>query len=360
MSGTYESASKSEGKSILGSFRVMNDHPLVVLVGTDKEEVLGPTAQRRHMYLLWAGVLSSLLVAAFAVIWRLMRRQYLSAAALYEERSLLRATLGSMREGVIVADTKAKVRLINKPAEDATGWMQGEAIGQDVTAVLPLSSISEDSTGLVADAVLTAGQTVDLPDGTILSTRQGQKRRVAGSLAPFIGANGKTTGVVISFHDMTERLEIENLSYRDPLTGVYNRRFFEEELQRVCMPDNLPIALIIADIDGLKTANDTGGHHIGDRVIIKTAQTIQSALRQDDVVARIGGDEFAVILRNTPLEAAEMVVRRIMKKCADTIVDSQSLSCSFGCAEMRSADQDINSILAEADRRMYEEKRRKK
>ena len=182
---------------------------------------------------------------------------------------------------------------------------------------------------------------------------------MAGSLAPFIGADGAATGVVISFQDLTERLEIENLSYRDPMTGVYNRRFFEEELQRVRTPENLPIALIIADIDGLKTANDTWGHHIGDRVIIKTAQTIQSALRQDDVVARIGGDEFAVILRNTPLEAAEMVVRRIMKKCADTIVDGQSLSCSFGCAEMTNAAEDMSEVFARADRAMYQEKARR-
>ena len=358
MAGTYESASKSEGRSILGAFRTMADHPLVVLTGFDKASVLESTAQRRLMYLLWAGVLSALLVAAFAIIWRLMRRQYLSAAALYEERSLLRATLGSMREGVIVTDETARVRLINKSAEDIIGWTQAEADGRDVGIILPLTDAATgESTAVAVGTVLTTGEIFGLPDGIVLHTPQGQERHLAGSLAPISGVGGTTTGVVINFHDLTEKIQIERLSYRDSLTGVYNRRFFEAELKRAAQPDHLPLSLIVADIDGLKEVNDTLGHLAGDQLIVQTVHAIQAALRQADVVARAGGDEFAVILRNTSEAAAKTIVRRMAEKCAETIVDGRPLSCSFGCAEMRSADQDINTILAEADRRMYEEKR---
>ena len=358
VSGTYESASKSEGRSILGAFRTMADHPLVVLTGFDKASVLESTVQRRQTYLLWSGGFAVLLLTALFTVWYQMRRQYRTAAVLDKEQSLLRTTLSSMREGIIVTDETARVRLINKSAEDIIGWTQAEADGRDVGTILPLTDAATgESTAVAVGTVLTTGEIFGLPDRIVLHTPQGQERHLAGSLAPISDVGGTTTGVVINFHDLTEKIQIERLSYRDPLTGVYNRRFFEAELKRAAQPDHLPLSLIVADIDGLKEANDTLGHLAGDRLIVQTVHAIQAALRQDDVVARAGGDEFAVILRNTSEAAAKTIVRRMAEKCAETIVDGRPLSCSFGCAEMRSADQDINTILAEADRRMYEEKR---
>ena len=359
--GPYESKSKSEGKEILGAFRAMDDYPLVILVGTNKGEALGSTMNRRQTYLFWAGLSSLLLLTAIWIIWYQIRRQYETTAALNEERSLLGTTLASMQESVIVTDETGKIRLINKPAQDVTGWTQANAAGNDVSAVLSLAHAAAGETiPELVGIVLATGKMARLPAGTILLTRQEQKRPIAGSFSPIVDMGDNISGVVINFHDLTEKLETEHRVYRDPLTGAYNRRFFEEEWKRAIVGDNLPLSLIVADIDGLKTVNDTQGHQAGDDLIVKTAQVLQSVLRQGDIVARIGGDEFAMILWNTSREGAEKVISRMMEGCAQTSVAGQTISCSFGCAEMRSADENITDLMAEADARMYEAKRRLK
>lgn len=149
---------------------------------------------------------------------------------------------------------------------------------------------------------------------------------------------------------------IEYLSYHDQLTGLYNRRFFEEELRRLDTDRNLPIAVIMADINGLKLANDAFGHEFGDEILKKAADALRLSCRRDDIIARIGGDEFAVLLPKTSEEGVKQVIDRIVIAAANTKVGSINLSISCGWEVKKSAEEDINEIIKRAENLMYKNK----
>jgi len=134
--------------------------------------------------------------------------------------------------------------------------------------------------------------------------------------------------------DITESKKAEAnilfLSYHDQLTGLYNRRFYEEELKRLNASRNLPITLVMGDINGLKLVNDTFGHARGDSLIKSVADTLKNACRTDDIVARLGGDEFVIILPNTDRNVAETVVNRIKSKLVEIQAETIDISVSFG------------------------------
>ncbi|NCC62793.1 MAG: diguanylate cyclase, partial [Verrucomicrobiae bacterium] len=117
--------------------------------------------------------------------------------------------------------------------------------------------------------------------------------------------------IAILAQDITDRKAAENellyLSYHDHLTGLYNRRYFEQELKNLDTPENLPLSIIMFDVNGLKLVNDSFGHDLGDVLLKKSAEAIKKACREDDIAARIGGDEFVILLpRTTAAEAAQI------------------------------------------------------
>ena len=115
--------------------------------------------------------------------------------------------------------------------------------------------------------------------------------------------------------DITERKKVEErleyLSTHDPLTGIYNRAFFEEEMRRLENPRFRPVSIIVCDVDDLKVINDTFGHGKGDKLLKAVADTIKMPFRSSDMVARIGGDEFVILLPLTSEAVAREACRRI-------------------------------------------------
>lgn len=146
------------------------------------------------------------------------------------------------------------------------------------------------------------------------------------------------------------------LSYHDQLTGLYNRRFYEEELKRLDTGQNLPITLILADVNGLKLTNDAFGHLAGDQLLIRTSQILTKECRRNDIIARIGGDEFVLILPKTGRDEAKDIINRIKKAMALESRDSSVLSVSFGYAAKAAAEQDLGSVFIEAENAMYRHK----
>ena len=119
-------------------------------------------------------------------------------------------------------------------------------------------------------------------------------------------------GIIIMVYKMYEMImEIRSRAFRDHLTGLYNRRFFENERKRLDKSRNLPISIIIADIDNLKYINDNQGHHVGDQCIKRVAEVIESVTRDGDIVARRGGDEFAILLPETSSKTSKQICQRI-------------------------------------------------
>lgn len=173
-------------------------------------------------------------------------------------------------------------------------------------------------------------------------------------------ANGKILHFYCIGIDVTERRKSEqkllHISYHDYLTGLYNRRYFEEELKRLVQHRNLPLTVIMADVNGLKLINDSFGHSTGDKLLISAANAILAGCREDDLVARIGGDEFAVILPHADRDQAEGIIDKIKRMVEANSSGNFVLSVSFGHSTIMSMGENIHDVFAEAENDMYKNK----
>jgi diguanylate cyclase (GGDEF)-like protein len=153
-----------------------------------------------------------------------------------------------------------------------------------------------------------------------------------------------------------DNLKINKLSYYDSLTELYNRRFFEVELERLDSNRQLPISIIMADLNGLKIINDSYGHKMGDQMLKKAAEILKSSLREDDILARQGGDEFVVLLPQTDAAECADIIKRI--KANTGLVEDLKLplSIALGQATKVKPDENIEEIIKKADNQMYENK----
>lgn len=160
---------------------------------------------------------------------------------------------------------------------------------------------------------------------------------------------------------VTAEKELAYLSYHDQLTGLYNRRFFEEELKRLDVSRNLPISIIMADVNGLKLINDSFGHDAGDEHLRNIANIMKEGCRQDDIIARLSGDEFIIILPRTTEREAKGIIERLIKlskheKFADENILSMDLSIAFGLGIKYTEETDMKDVLKMAEDRMYAQK----
>ena len=162
--------------------------------------------------------------------------------------------------------------------------------------------------------------------------------------------------------EITEREAAEEkmmyFSMHDPLTGLYNRTYFEQEMQRLEAEWYPNVGLIMCDVDGLKLINDSMGHDQGDRLLIATANLIKSCFRSSDIVARVGGDEFAILLS----DASQIMLDEAYQRLQDNTVtlnrslQGVPLSLSIGFARRTDSYISLNELYVEADNNMYREK----
>lgn len=145
----------------------------------------------------------------------------------------------------------------------------------------------------------------------------------------------------------------EKLFYKDKLTGLYNKTYFEEELSRLDTKRQLPISLIMGDINGLKLINDAFGHSMGDRALKKAAEIMVNSFRDEDIISRVGGDEFVILLPMTTEKTALEIVERVKRKCENNPLEYIKINISFGAATKTFFDEDINKVYKKAENRMY-------
>ncbi len=172
--------------------------------------------------------------------------------------------------------------------------------------------------------------------------------------------NGEIMGVLGIGVDITEQKKAEEelryITFHDSLTGLYNRRYFEGAMRRLDKDNQLPVSIIMADLDGLKLVNDSLGHHEGDKLLIKFSQVLKKACGEGSVIARWGGDEFVVLLPKTSEKQVNQICSRIRRFCAQAGDKPIALNVSLGSATKSISHQDFTDILKQAENQMYREK----
>ena len=177
---------------------------------------------------------------------------------------------------------------------------------------------------------------------------------------PWYEENGLIGGIIVYTEVITEykkkEQELRRLSYHDQLTGLYNRRYFEETLPKLDIESNLPISIIMADVNGLKIINDSFGHLNGDELLKKVAATLYNELGEANLVARLGGDEFIAVMPNTDSDLAERIINRLQALISNESVESLFVSVSFGYDTKKTIDEPIRNVLINAENHMYRHK----
>ena len=282
---------------------------------------------------------------------------------LVESEELLKRTLFSIGDGVICADSKGRITMMNHVAEKLTGYEEGEAIGLDFDTVFDIyNETTQEKYRNTVEMVISNGKLFELENHTMLRDRYGRVIEIEDSASPIIDADGKAAGAVVVFRNCSEKKDrqrkIEFLSMHDVLTGLYNRRYIEKVLPTVDNSDNHPLTVMYADINGLKLTNDAFGHNMGDRLIIKASEILTESTRVGDIIGRVGGDEFIIIIPKITETEALNIKNRIQEKAASELLESVVVSLAVGFATKTDTRNSMEDIQKTAENRMYKDKLR--
>ncbi len=277
-----------------------------------------------------------------------------------DEEEKYRTTLLSVGEGVISTDRLGNITVMNPLAEKMTGWLQQEVAGKSLAMALV---VLDEETGTIcenpADIVLQTADSFKPNYPTILASKSGKEIPIEIIAAP-IKNNGEISGVIIVFRDFSVHREkqnqIEFLSFHDHLTGLYNRRYLEQALKKMDIRSNLPLTVMSLDVNGLKLTNDAFGHSMGDRLLQTVADILRKVCRIDDVVARIGGDEYAILLPRTDADKAEKIKQRILRAASKVKLETVVVSLAVGYSVKKKMPERIETVFMQADQLMYKEK----
>ena len=274
--------------------------------------------------------------------------------------------LDAVGQSVIATNLAGKVLYWNRAAEELYGWSSEEALGRRLRDLTLSEELLEKAEEVVSE--LRAGRTWS--GETLLRRKDGSYVPVLGTATPLFDARGDLAGMIGVSTDISERkaleAELERRASHDLLTGLHNRHVFFDllalALQRTRRTKNSPkVGVLFMDLDSFKTINDSLGHEAGDRLLVAVAERLRNRLRTEDVLARFGGDEFAVLLQDTAgTSEAIRVAQRIAEDLREpfTVDDFQvSVSTSIGITlGTAQANDDPEGMLREADAAMFRAK----
>ncbi len=277
------------------------------------------------------------------------------------QQEKLQATLHSVGDGVITTDINGNIQFMNPVAQKLTGWKLDDALNVPIDQVFVIiNEYTRDSVESPVKLVFEKEEIVELANHTLLLSKHGNEVPIEDTAAPIRDLYGNIIGCVLVFRDFSERKEkqrwIEYLSYHDQLTGLYNRRFFDEELKRADVPENLPLSFVYADVNGLKTINDAFGHQAGDEMIQKVAEAMKQECRPGDMIARTGGDEFVLLLPKTDEASTRELLEKVKEKILSIKFMGIGISIAFGWAMKQNQTQNASDVIKRAEDYMYHKK----
>lgn len=283
------------------------------------------------------------------------RKQVEEALRQSEER--YRELFENANDVIYVHDIKGRILSVNKAAERVFGYT-----GDYLTEMNFLQLVASEYHELVKR--ITRKQLADaLPANyELIAVNKAGDRIFLEISARLMYENGEAAAIQGIARDITERKKMEEklrfLSLHDSLTGLYNRNYFNQEFSRLEDGRNDPVGIIVCDVDGLKLVNDNLGHSAGDLLLKTIADIMKMCFRQGDVVARIGGDEFGVILLECSKEALEEAAQRFRVAVSNynCLNPGLSISISIGWAVRIEPSQKLIDLYKQADNNMYQDK----
>jgi len=259
-------------------------------------------------------------------------------------------------DAYFLVDSKGNFVDENVAAEKLLGFGKKELIGKNF---IDLKIVSPQQVSLAAEILTKNGEGQSTgPDELILNAKDNSK--IAGEIRTLLVKIKDKPLILVIARDITARRKAEEqiryLSFHDKLTGLYNRAYMEEEIERLDTDRQLPLSIIMGDSNGLKLINDTFGHAEGDKLLQKTAEVLKNCTRKEDIVARWGGDEFLILLPRTTKEKTVMLVKRIKGKCIKANTKKIPVNISLGVAVKEKTTRKIENVIKEAEDDMYKNK----
>jgi diguanylate cyclase (GGDEF)-like protein/PAS domain S-box-containing protein len=278
---------------------------------------------------------------------------------LRKQERLFSAILHSINDGIVATDTDLAVSFMNKVAEEITGWREGAAKGRHAATVLSLRDLRSQK-DILAQGPPNVDERPFFFSEAVINNAQGQTVIVDGSVTRIHEKENTADGFLFALRDITELKRMsETINYQashDSLTGLSNREEFSyklNELLRELRSSDSHHALLVIDIDRFKAVNDTCGAMAGDELLRQVAANIQANISRRDISARIGGDEFAIILQDCEPEDSEAVAKRLQETFeARKFVWQQSIfpvSLSIGIVTLARESEGTQVVLAAAD-----------
>jgi diguanylate cyclase (GGDEF)-like protein/PAS domain S-box-containing protein len=370
LQGSFRRAAQTDGVERLSSYHRLPQYGLTVLVGPSVEDVLAPVRSQQARGVL-AGLIVSFLLGL--VSWQLLRnaaRQIAARSAQaqngiqlqasYDKLQLAASVFTHAREGIMITDARGSIVDVNETFTRITGFSREEALGQN-PRMLNSGRQPPEYYAAMWRALLETGHW----NGEVWNRRKdGEVYAEMQTVSAVRDAAGNTQNYVALFSDITpmkaHQQQLEHIAHYDALTHLPNRVLLADRLQQAILQSQRrrhSLAVVFLDLDGFKSVNDRHGHAVGDTLLIALAQRMKASLREGDTLARMGGDEFVVIL--VDLEQAQdcdPVLERLLLAVSAPFESGSAVlqvSASMGVTIYPQDGSDADLLMRHADQAMY-------